>query len=326
MDASAPSPPNDGEMMTSQSREAVSLGALSPRQNLVLGVAAGALCKALNYPLLNFKNRAQQGLTMQYSQLLRHPRTVYRGAPMAIFNLGATTGVQFGATGFFQRKLALREHRDGSRRRSSPPQAGGTAGATAELGSTAATTGDATQPSAFTLLGSSFLGGCVAGAPGSLWELTMIQQQRHGGNLVETPLRLVREHGAGILLRGMWLTIAREGLYSGCVLGVTPVVQRKLMETQEGLSPSAALVPASLVGAVCSVTVTHPLDTVKTCLQGDARGEKFVGALSTTRVLLAEQGPTAFFRGYGWRLGMVSTTFFLLNKIKDGLAPLLFAI
>ena len=38
----------------------------------------------------------------------------------------------------------------------------------------------------------SFLGGAFSGIPGSMWELTMIQQQRFGGSIVSTPARIIQ--------------------------------------------------------------------------------------------------------------------------------------
>ena len=39
---------------------------------------------------------------------------------------------------------------------------------------------------------SSFLGGAFSGIPCSMWELTMIQQQRFGGSIVATPARVIK--------------------------------------------------------------------------------------------------------------------------------------
>lgn len=70
------------------------------RISISLGMSAGVCCKAINYPLLVFKNNTQQGLPLSFN-----PRIVYRGLPMACLNLGGTTGIQFWFTGFFQKFL-----------------------------------------------------------------------------------------------------------------------------------------------------------------------------------------------------------------------------
>ena len=80
---------------------------------------------------------------------------------MAMMNLGGTTAVQFWATGFFQRFLS----RKGSEITNSIK------------------------------LQASFLAGVVSGIPCSLWELTMIQQQRFGGSIPGALVRMTKDHG-----------------------------------------------------------------------------------------------------------------------------------
>merc|ERR1712078_634216 len=104
---------------------------------------------------------SQQGLPIRLN-----PAVVYRGLPMACLNLGGTTAVQFGATGFCQKIL----------------RGGG-------------------ESSPFTQMTGSFLGGVISGIPCSLWELCMIQQQRFGGSILGTPTRIVQQHGVQTLAR-----------------------------------------------------------------------------------------------------------------------------
>ena len=61
---------------------------LTPNENLVLGLMSGVCCKAVNYPLLNWKNASQQGLPLSFK-----PKIVYRGLPVACVNLGVVTSV-----------------------------------------------------------------------------------------------------------------------------------------------------------------------------------------------------------------------------------------
>jgi solute carrier family 25 carnitine/acylcarnitine transporter 20/29 len=198
---------------------------LTSGENLLLGLAAGMGCKSLNYPLLHWKNKAQQGLPISYN-----PSIVYRGLPMAMMNLGGTTALQFGLTGLFQKLLA-----------------GGA---------------DSSQLSKEMEMLSSFLAGFISGIPCSMYELTMIQQQGQGGSIMSTPARLVRNFGAKIYLRGMTTTMGRESLYTMGMLGGTPIIQRRLMEDYQ-VETSVALAVGSLIGAVGSVVVTHPMDTIK---------------------------------------------------------------
>ena len=66
------------------------------------------------------------------------------------------------------------------------------------------------------------LGGLLAAAFASPVELVMIQQQRFGGSLLSTPLKIVQSHGifgAG-LFRGLGRAALRDAIYVGGMLGV----------------------------------------------------------------------------------------------------------
>ena len=259
---------------------------LSGAENVILGGVTGVCAKACNYPFLSWKNTVQQGLPISFN-----PRVVYRGLPMAMLNLGGTNAVQFGATGVFQKLLA----RGGAGLAPDHVQVGG-----------------------------AFLGGLASGVPCSVWELIMIQQQRFGGTMLATPARLVREHGARALARGASMTMGREALFTMSMLGVTPLIQARLVEAS-GVERNAALAAGSLAGALLAGVLTHPMDTIKTCMQGDLARAKYAGALATGRAIAAEHGvATGLFKGLAFRIALISTTFFLVNHFKGVAVPLLF--
>ena len=199
---------------------------LSGGENCVLGMVTGVMAKACNYPFLVWKNTVQQGL-----QISLNPRIVYRGLPMACLNLGGTNAVQFGGTGALQKVLA-------------------TAGSSPDT----------------VMVGGAFLGGAASGLPCSIWELCMIQQQRFGGTALGTPARFVREYGAAALGRGVTMTIGREAMFTMSMLGITPLIQQRLVESS-GVEANTALAVGALSGAIFAGTITHPMDTIKTCMQ-----------------------------------------------------------
>ena len=201
---------------------------LSGGESCVLGMVTGVMAKACNYPFLVWKNTVQQGLKISLN-----PFVVYRGLPMACLNLGGTNAVQFGTTGFFQKLIAR--------------------GAADERA---------------VIMGGAFLGGLASGVPCSFWELVMIQQQRFGGTLFGTPARIIGEHGASSLLRGVTMTAGRESMFTMSMLGITPLIQQSLVHNS-GMEPNTALAAGALTGACFAGTVTHPMDTIKTCMQGD---------------------------------------------------------
>ena len=116
-------------------------------------------------------------------------------------------------------------------------------------------------------VGGAFLGGLASGVPCSIWELIMIQQQRFGGSLLGTPLRIASEYGAQGIFRGVTTTCGRESMFTMAMLGITPVIQHNLVTGPYQLEKNTALAAGALTGACFAATLTHPLDTIKTCMQ-----------------------------------------------------------
>ena len=257
---------------------------LSGGENCVLGMVTGVMAKACNYPFLVWKNTVQQGLKISLD-----PRIVYRGLPMACLNLGGTNAVQFGSTGVFQRLLA--------------------------------TTGVSQDT---VTVGGSFLGGAASGVPCSIWELCMIQQQRFGGSILGTPARFVNEYGTSALSRGVTMTVGREAMFTMSMLGITPLIQQRLVESS-GVEKNTALAIGALSGAILAGTITHPMDTIKTCMQGDLGQVKYRGIMQTGSLLAEEYGVVqGLFKGLSYRIALISTTFFLVNSFKQRIVPALF--
>ena len=163
---------------------------LSGNQNLLLGMVSGCGSKMINYPLLVWKNASQQGLKIEMN-----PKKLYRGLPVGMLNLGGTTAVQFWATGFFQKLISAK--------------------------------GQEITPSE--KMQAAFLGGIASGIPCSVWELTMIQQQRFGGSIMSANMRIINEHGVTALARGSIMTMGRESMYTMAMLGVAPSIQSELV-------------------------------------------------------------------------------------------------
>ncbi|EOD28272.1 hypothetical protein EMIHUDRAFT_234878 [Emiliania huxleyi CCMP1516] len=266
---------------------------LSGGENCLLGMVTGVMAKSCNYPFLVWKNTQQQGLPISTTWTTAKgsfsPLQVYRGLPMACMNLGGTNAVQFGATGFFQKLLA------GSGMGQDGVQVGG-----------------------------AFLGGLASGIPCSIWELCMIQQQRFGGSTLGTPARIVQEYGASSLSRGATMTMGREAMFTMSMLGVTPLIQQKLVDSS-GWERNTALAAGSLSGALLAGVITHPMDTIKSCMQGDLGRAKYDGIVQTGKAIAAEHGVVqGLFKGLFYRIALISTTFFLVNTFKQRTVPLLF--
>lgn len=237
-------------------------------------------------PLLYFKNTTQQGLRFELS-----PRVWYRGTFVSCCCMGSLTGLQFLTSGYFQKIVA------------------GSSSEKLTYGQEVAT---------------GFLGGAASGPVCCVLELLMIQQQRFGGTVVGTPARLVRANGPSALVRGFVPSTGREAIYTAGYLGTVPAT-RKLMRDGYGLPEWLGdFIGACGAGLFCAF-VSHPLDTVKTCMQGDVEQKRYKGMLQSLRQLHAEQGSvSAFYRGYWWRAGNIVFDFMVLNALAQFFAPLVF--
>ena len=264
---------------------------LNDFENGALGFLAGAIEAVATQPLTYWKNAAQQGLGFTLN-----PRLLYRGTTVSAINDGTLTAFQFAASGWFQKLFA-----GGVVRELSPAET----------------------------LASAFLGGCASGVPCCVLELCMIQQQRWGGSLLSTPLRLMRATGGSpvVLSRGFVPTAAREGFFCAGYLGVAPLIERKLddVDALRGASPFARNFIASTASGLAAAALTHPADTVKSCMQGDVERATYGTLRQTTAELYRTGGVGAFFKGYAARAAMIACCFIIFNEAKVGLAPVLFA-
>lgn len=162
------------------------------------------------------------------------PRKMYRGQIASCANDGTLTGLQFLLAGTMQKII----------------------------------TGGVTRDLTFAEeLGAGFASGFISGVPCCMLELTMIQQQRFGGSTWTTPFRIMKHHGSPLgMMRGFWPSAGRESFFTAGYLGVSPWIQRTM--SNSGFDPHVAGVAGALVSGIFSAALTHPLDTIKSCMQG----------------------------------------------------------
>jgi hypothetical protein len=153
-------------------------------------------------------------------------------------------------------------------------------------------------------------------------ELIMVQQQRIGGTIAATGARVAPQ-----ALRGMTMTAGREGVFAAGYLGVGPAVKEYLLESHPetlGRTEGSAAVAAAVAGGVFACFASHPMDTAKTCMQGDLARERFGTVAQTMRTLVQEGGVGALYRGASWRCLRQICSVFLLDKARQVLSPLVF--
>ncbi|EDQ89869.1 uncharacterized protein MONBRDRAFT_7863 [Monosiga brevicollis MX1] len=255
----------------------------SAGQDLVLGVAAGAAEVCLMQPTLYLKNASQQGLPFTMD-----PRYLYRGLGASVLDMAVLTGLQFPLT---------------------------------KIMSSIVTGGASRKLTGSEMVASGFLGGLVSGVVCTPMELVMIQQQRFGQSLLTTPVTIVQRYGLGGLMRGLAPSCLREGIFVAGYLGLGPALSRHFEDT--GHTRNQAKIYSAVIAGVVSATLSHPIDTVKTCMQGDIEQKRYGSVMQTTQTV-AGDGVKAFFRGWNWRAGRNICSVFIINEVKDVLAPLLF--
>lgn len=149
---------------------------LSPFESTSVGIVAGAIEVTILQPMLYCKNATQQKLPLTLD-----PRVLYRGLLMSVTNMSVLTGVQFPLTSSVTQMI--------------------TGGQTRRL-----------KDSEMLIAG--FAGGATSGILCGPMELVMIQQQRFGGNILGTPMKIVSEFGARDLFRGVIMSCGREGIFT----------------------------------------------------------------------------------------------------------------
>ena len=122
---------------------------------------------------------------------------------------------------------------------------------------------------------------------------------------------------------GLVTSCGREGLFTAGYLGLAPVLAEQIRE-EFGVGGKLG----SFLGACCAgmlaATLSHPLDTIKTCMQGDVAQEKYKSMPETYRALMKEGGIGRFFTGWSWRTGRMICSIFVMGQCKDRLAPLFY--
>eukprot|EP00051_Salpingoeca_urceolata_P016913 m.227565 g.227565 ORF g.227565 m.227565 type:complete len:116 (-) comp18817_c0_seq6:337-684(-) len=91
-----------------------------------------------------------------------------------------------------------------------------------------------------------------------------------------------------------------------------------------GVSASTAKIIGAVGAGVIAATCSHPMDTIKTCMQGDIERKTYQSLTHTASTLYNSGGLGSFFRGWGWRTSRMICAVFIMNECKVQLSPLLF--
>eukprot|EP00518_Triparma_eleuthera_P003781 CAMPEP_0182454134 /NCGR_PEP_ID=MMETSP1319-20130603/900_1 /TAXON_ID=172717 /ORGANISM="Bolidomonas pacifica, Strain RCC208" /LENGTH=265 /DNA_ID=CAMNT_0024652117 /DNA_START=33 /DNA_END=830 /DNA_ORIENTATION=+ len=165
--------------------------------------------------------------------------------------------------------------------------------------------------------------GIVSAAWGTPLELIMIQQQRKGGS---TPATIKNIISGGHYARGFMGCAIREGLWCVGYMSIPPIVRRELRAAKPDVfdSDDKARIPASLLGGFFACYLTQPVDTIKTCMQGDVERKTYTTFTKTASTISSEVGFTGFYRGATFRYGRMVCAVFMMDKLASVIGPALY--
>jgi hypothetical protein len=134
-------------------------------------------------------------------------------------------------------------------------------------------------------------------------------------------LRIVMEEGT-TLYRGWGWTMARNAPGSFALFGASAATKEYVLGVSDYASATwTQNFVASIAGAVASITVAAPLDTVKTRIQ-NANFEHKVPGTAVVRDLLRHEGPGAFFKGLTPKILVVGPKLVFSYTLAQTLIPM----
>lgn len=230
-------------------------------------------------------------MVQQQRPIELNPMVMYRGVGANCINMGSCTMIQFAVGGELKNKFA--------------------AGSDRNL-------------TLFEEMACGIAAGTTSALVGSPLELVMIQQQRKGGNaavriknILEKPINVTRGFAGAAI---------REALWTCGYLSIPPVARRTLMDLYpETFDTNAkARVPAAMLGGLFACYLTHPFDTMKTCMQGDIERKVYGGFFNTGQKIMAESGFTGFYRGATFRYGRMVCAVFLMDLMREKIGRIMY--
>jgi hypothetical protein len=259
---------------------------LSKGQNAAVGTLAGVADITCIQWAYYMKNARQQGVPLTFN-----PFVLYRGYGANCINIATGTCFQFALNGVIESALMM----NGDRKLTPVEQ-----------------------------IGSGFAAGFASGIVASPCELLMTQQQLRGSSIFSTTYSLLAG-GPKYLSRGLVPTCFREGIFAAAYLGLAPVIRMKLGEAAPGANKEALRVVAAVGGAAACGVLSHPFDTVKTCMQGDVKQATYGSMRQSFKTIMDGGGISALYRGIEFRFVRQVWQVWVLDLMREKLAKAMFA-
>ncbi|THH27772.1 hypothetical protein EUX98_g6418 [Antrodiella citrinella] len=133
-------------------------------------------------------------------------------------------------------------------------------------------------------------------------------------------VRIFMEEGT-TLYRGWGWTVARNAPGSFALFGASAATKDYLFGLQDYSHATwSQNFVASIAGAIASITVAAPLDTIKTRIQ-NANFESKVSGMSVVRELVRNEGPAALFKGLTPKILVVGPKLVFSYTLAQSLIP-----
>ncbi|CAL6353418.1 unnamed protein product [Bathycoccus prasinos] len=255
---------------------------LSDTENLAVGALGGILETGIQMPLITYKITSQDGRPM--------PKNIqgwYRGV---VANAGAVapiTAFQMAVNGGLERLILAG---DTSRELQAHEKIGAAMGA-----------------------------GAISSILYSPLDLVVIQQQKLATSIGGALSAVTKEHGMAALFRGFTSCAVRESIYTAGYLGVGPVATQhiKTMHPFFSENEQAARIAGSCFAGTMAAVMTHPVDTAKTCMQGDMASTTYRNAGSALGQVYSEHGIGGLYRGGAARTARICGAFFIVDNVRE---------
>jgi len=260
----------------------------------VIGALSGVLEVCVNQPTVYMKNTLQQRQPLSFS-----PLVMYRGTFVNAASIAPITAIQFGVSGMAKQFL---KERKGSQ--------------SAEL-------------NAVEQIGSAMLAGAASSIIVCPADMLIIQQQKTGLSLLAQSRQIAQTFGYAKFYRGLMFAAVRESLFTAGYMGLPPVLQKILIQS----SPSTFVDPlntsirkaelgnwlsvliSNLSSGIIAGFITHPVDTIKTRLQGNLEPNTiYTNIRQTAKLIYAESGLQGFFHGVIPRTGRICIAVLLFQQ------------
>lgn len=121
------------------------------------------------------------------------------------------------------------------------------------------------------------------------------ERRKNYRNIFDGVIRMIREEGAGSLMKGWVANCTRAAAQTAAQLASYDVIKRNLMEHTSIQGEWPSQLTASLLAGLVATTVTNPIDVIKTRIMSSSEAE---GVFAVVRTSFQKDGVGWIFRGW----------------------------